>query len=303
MSRHQGSSGKGKSSARNQHNGGSASSARSRDNAKGKSYARGNAPMRKVTKDKIEPTGAKKSVSKKSNPDEIRLNKYIANSGICSRRDADLHISTGTVTVNGTVVTEMGYKVKLDDDVRFDGARINPEKKAYVLLNKPKGFASTTSEGKGRTVMDLVANATTARIKPIGRLGRNSLGLILFTNDDALVKKFTNSKNGVPRLFQVELDKNLKFEDLKKIEEGIKVEGKLLKVEEISYIDGEPKNKIGLKIKNTGNTIIRSIFGHLKYEIIKLDCVAIAGLTKKDIPRGHWKHLTEQEVNTLKMLS
>lgn len=302
MSRHQGTSGKGKTSGRNQHNGGSTSSGRSRDSEKGKSYSRGNAPLRKITKDTTKPTSAKKAPSKKSNPDEIRLNKYIANSGICSRRDADVHIATGTVTVNGQVVTEMGYKVKLDDDVRFDGARINPEKKAYVLLNKPKGFASTTSEGKGRTVMDLVANATTSRIKPIGRLGRNSLGLILFTNDDALVKKFTNSKNGVPRLFQVELDKNLKFEDLKKIEDGLKVEGKLLAVEEISFIEGEPKNKIGLKIKNTGNTIIRSIFGHLKYEIIKLDCVAIAGLTKKDIPRGHWKHLTEQEVNTLKML-
>lgn len=302
MSRHQGTSGKGKSSGRNQHNGGSASAGRSRENAKGKSYSRGNAPMRKVTKDPTKTATDKKSPVKKSNQDEIRLNKYIANSGICSRRDADLHISTGTVTVNGKVITEMGYKVKLDDDVRFDGARINPEKKAYVLLNKPKGFASTTSEGKGRTVMELVANATTSRIKPIGRLGRNSLGLILFTNDEALEKKFTNSKNGVPRLFQVELDKNLKFEDLKKIEEGLKIEGKLVTVEEISYIEGESKNQIGLKIKNTGNTVIRSIFGHLKYEIVKLDCVAIAGLTKKDLPRGHWKHLTEQEVNTLKMM-
>ena len=196
----------------------------------------------------------------------------------------------------------MGYKVKLDDDVRFDGTRIKPERNEYVLLNKPKGFATTTSEGKGRTVMDLVANATSARIKPIGRLGRNSLGLILFTNDEVLVKKFTNSKNGVPRLFQVELDKNLKLEDIKLIQAGLKIEGKLVTVEEISYIEGESKNQIGLKIKNTGNTVIRSIFDHLKYEIVKLDCVAIAGLTKKDIPRGHWKHLTEQEVNTLKML-
>src|SRR5690606_37780292 len=129
-------------------------------------------------------------------------------------------------------------------------------RKTYVLLNKPKGFATTTSEGKGRTVMDLVANATTARIKPIGRLGRNSLGLILFTNDDALVKKFTNSKHGVPRLFQIELDKNLKLEDLKQIQDGIKIEGKTINVEEISYVDGESKNQIGLKIKNTGNTVI-----------------------------------------------
>ena len=290
MTRHQGDNKKGKASGR----GG--------NNTRSKRYARGNSPLKKQQAPTTK-TSAPKAPAKKSNPDEIRLNKYIANSGMCSRRDADMHIATGSVTVNGKVITEMGYKVKLEDEVRFDGARIKPEKNAYVLLNKPKGFATTTSEGKGRTVMDLVANATSARIKPIGRLGRNSLGLILFTNDEVLVKKFTNSKNGVPRLFQVELDKNLKLEDIKLIQAGLKIEGKLITVEEISYIEGESKNQIGLKIKNTGNTIIRSIFDHLKYEIVKLDCVAIAGLTKKDIPRGHWKHLTEQEVNTLKMLS
>ncbi len=256
-----------------------------------KSYVKEHAPVKK----KPQPKTA-------SNPDEIRLNKYIANSGVCSRRDADMHISIGSVSVNGKVITEMGFKVKLDDEVRFDGARINPEKKAYVLLNKPKGFATTTSEGKGRTVMDLVANATNSRIKPIGRLGRSSLGLLLFTNDETIVEKFTNSKNGVPRLFHIELDKNLKLEDLKKIQEGLKIEGKLVAVEEVSYIVGASKNEIGLKIKNIGNTIIRSIFDHLKYEIVTLDCVAIGHLTKKDIPRGHWKHLTELELNTLKML-
>jgi 23S rRNA pseudouridine2605 synthase len=258
---------------------------------KERNFVKGHASTKKKT--------PQKSIS---NPDQIRLNKYIANSGICSRRDADMHISIGSVTVNGKVITEMGFKVKLDDEVRFDGARINPEKKAYVLLNKPKGFATTTSEGKGRTVMDLVANATSSRIKPIGRLGRSSLGLLLFTNDDTIVKKFTNSKNGVARLFHIELDKNLKLEDLKKIQEGLRIEGKFISVEEISYIDGKSKKEIGLKIKNTGNTVIRSIFEYLKYEIVSLDCVAIGHLTKKDIPRGHWKHLTELEVNTLKML-
>lgn len=262
-----------------------------RGHGQNKSYARGNAPIKKKTLPKPS-----------SNPDEIRLNKYIANSGICSRRQADEHISVGLVTVNGKVVTEMGYRVKLDDDVRYDGRRISPERKAYVLLNKPKGFATTTSEGKGRTVMDLVANSTSSRIKPIGRLGRNSTGLLLFTNDEAVVKKFTHSKNGVVRLFHVELDKNLKYEDFRKIQEGFKVEGKEMAVEEISYIEGAPKKEIGLKIKNTGNTIIRTIFDHFKYDILRLDCVGIAHLTKKDIPRGHWKHLTEQEVNTLKML-
>lgn len=249
-------------------------------------------------------TATKKKTAPKKvvNPDLIRLNKYIANSGMCSRRDADMHIAIGSVTVNGKVITEMGYKVKLEDEVRFDGARIYPEKKTYVLLNKPKGFATTTSEGKGRTVMDLVANATSAKIRPIGRLGRNSLGLILFTNDDVVHKKFTNSKNGVERLFHVELDKNLAYEDLKKIEEGFKIKGKDKRVEEISYIQGASKKEVGIKIKNTGNTILREIFDYLKYEIVKLDCVAIGHLTKKDLPRGHWKHLTDQEANTLQML-
>lgn len=280
MSKNQHSKGKGKTSGR-----GNA-------NSKTNSFTKGNAPVKKKAKATNEP----------SNSDEIRLNKYIANSGICSRREADENIAIGLVTVNGKVIVEMGYKVKRTDDVRFDGQRIAPEPPVYVLLNKPKGFATTTAEGKGRTVMDLVANATNANIKPIGRLGRNSLGLLLFTNDDTIVQKFTNSKNGVARLFQVELDKNLKFEDLKKIQSGFKIEGKLVAVEEVSYIQNESKNLVGIKIKNTGNTILRTIFDHLNYDIVKIDCVAIGHLTKKDIPRGHWKHLTEQEVNTLKML-
>lgn len=280
MNRHQGGKGKGKPSGRGS------------GNKRFTSYARGNAPIKK--------SNANQKQSR--NPDEIRLNKYVANAGICSRREADVHIATGLVTVNGKVVTEMGYKVKPDDEVRYDGSRISPEKKAYVLLNKPKGFATTTSETKGRTVMDFVANATNSKIKPIGRLGRNSKGLLLFTNDDAVVKKFTNSKNGVARLFHIELDKNLKHDDFKKIQSGFKIEGELIEVEEISYIDGASKREVGLKIKNTGNTIIRTIFEYFSYDIVSLDCVAIGHLTKKDIPRGHWKHLTEQEVNTLKML-
>ena len=280
MSRQQGSKKTGKASGRGF------------NNKRSKSYARGNAPLKN-----------KSSKTTSSESDGlIRLNKYIANSGICSRREADENIAIGLVTVNGKVVTEMGYKVSLEDDVRFDGRRINPEPKAYVLLNKPKGYATSTNATKERTVMDLVANATNSRIKPIGRLGRNSLGLILFTNDDVVIKKFTNSKNGVPRLFHIELDKNLRSEDFKKIQGGFKMEDKLIQVEEISYIQGAAKNEIGLKIKNTGNQIIRSIFDHFGYNIIKIDCVAIAHLTKKDLPRSHWRHLTQQEVNTFKML-
>ncbi|MEM5538785.1 MULTISPECIES: pseudouridine synthase [unclassified Olleya] len=282
MSRHKGGNDKGKSSGRGS------------DNAKSKTFARGNAPIKKKVAPKAKPTSA-------TNSDLIRLNKYVANSGMCSRREADQHIAMGLVTVNGKVVVEMGYKVKLEDEVRYDGARINPEKKAYVLLNKPKGFATTTSEQKGRTVMDLVANASSSRIKPIGRLGRNSTGLLLFTNDEKIVARFTNSNKGVERLFHLELDKNLKMEDLKKIREGFKVEGKQVGVEEIDYVNNT-KNEVGVKIKNTGNTILHTIFEHLKYELVRIDCVQIAHLTKKDIPRGNWKILSEQEVNTLKMM-
>lgn len=289
MSKHQDSKGKGRTSGK-----GNA-------NSKAKGFTKSSAPLNKKSQSN-KPVKASKPAAKSSNPDEIRLNKYIANSGMCSRREADENIAIGLVSVNGKVITEMGYKVKRTDEVKFDGQRITPEPSAYVLLNKPKGFATTTAEGKGRTVMDLVANATTSNIKPIGRLGRNSLGLLLFTNDDKIIQKFTNSKHGVPRLFQLELDKTLKYEDLKKIQEGFKVDGKLVAVEEISYIQGESKNQVGIKIKNTGNTILRTIFDELKYDIVKIDCVAIGHLTKKDIPRGHWKHLTEQEVNTLKML-
>jgi 23S rRNA pseudouridine2605 synthase len=271
----------------------------------------------KPTKKYNKPTSGKKPVTgkpsakikpsvdssdKKENTGGLRLNKYIANSGICSRREADLYISTGQVTVNGQVVNAMGSKVNLDDDVRFDGRRINPEAKAYVLLNKPKGFGVTTSNNKGMTVMDLVANATKSRIEPIGRLGRNTTGLLLFTNDDQVVHKMTNTKTGLPRLFHVELDKNLKGEDLEKIRQGLTIEGKKVFVEDVSYVDNAPKKEVGLKIKNIGNGIIRNIFEHLDYQVVRVDCVTLATLTKKDLPRGKYRHLNQQEINNLMML-
>lgn len=252
--------------------------------------------------------GPKKEVSKKvatpkrKEDGTIRLNKYIANSGMCSRREADMYISIGNVTVNGKIVNEMGYRVKLEDDVRFDGRRINPEPKTYLLLNKPKGFATTVSNDKGNTVMDLIAKATTARVKPIGRLGRNSTGLILFTNDDEVVQKFTNSKNGVTKLYHIELSKNLKVADMDRIREGMTVEGKKVEVVEVSFVEGAPKKEIGLKLKHRGNSVIRTIFEHLNYEVLRIDCVGIAGLTKKDLPRGNYRHLTKQEVVNLTML-
>ncbi|MFT7072244.1 pseudouridine synthase [Patiriisocius sp. Uisw_017] len=288
----------------NSRKGKTSSSHTNKDKGKGKIKARGNAPHKREQAAKN--TGSVKEpvkvAAKKSNPvtDGIRLNKYISNSGICSRREADTFIATGLVTVNGKIINEMGYKVKLEDDVRFDGRRINPEPMAYVLLNKPKGFATTTSDSKGNTVMDLVANASSSRITPIGRLGRNATGLLFFTNDDKLKEKL--SKKGMERLFHVELDKNLKAADFQKIKEGLTIDGKKVEVEEISYVDNRPKKEIGLKIKNMGNSVIRDIFKDLNYDIVKLDCVTMAHLTKKDLPRGRWKILTQQEVELFSML-
>jgi 23S rRNA pseudouridine2605 synthase len=276
-------------------------SGRGGNNTRKRSSARGNAPFKKENTNKQ--SGRQNSASKTNhdkNPNGIRLNKYIANSGICSRREADTYIATGLVTVNGTVVNEMGYKVQLEDDVRFDGRRINPEPDTYILLNKPKSVATTTSESKGLTVMDLISNATTANVKPIGRLGRNSTGLLLFTNDDKLVKKL-HSK-GMPRLFHIELDKNLKADDLQKIQEGLTINGNTVEVDEISYVTNAPKKEIGLKLKNMGTSIIRDIFDHLGYNVVKVDCVALAHLTKKDLPRGRWKVLTKQEIELFSMM-
>ncbi len=252
-------------------------------------------------KDSNKNISKKRPQNKSSNPSEgIRLNKYIANSGICSRREADLYIQVGSVEVNGKIINEMGYKVKLTDEVKFDGRRINPEPKAYVVLNKPKGFATTTSDAKGNTVMDLVANATKVKLQPIGRLGRNATGLLLFTNDDDFMQKFT--RKGVSRLLHVLLDKNLKAEDLQRIREGLKIDSKSVEIEEVSYVQNSPKKEIGLKIKHIGNSVIRSIFDYLGYNVVKVDCVTIGPLTKKDLPRGRWRHLTEQEMNTFSML-
>lgn len=258
---------------------------------------RSKAPVRNRQKPKPAP-----KKTQKQDDGLIRLNKYISNSGICSRREADMYITTGSVTVNGKVINEMGYKVKLEDDVRFDGRRINPEPKAYVLLNKPKGFATTTSNDKGNTVMDLVSGATKSRIKPIGRLGRNATGLLLFTNDETVHQRFTNSKVGVPKLYHVTLSKNLKVADLDRVKEGLLIDGKNIDVEEISFVDGAPKKEVGLAIKHTGNSVIRAIFEHLNYDVVKIDCVTIGGLTKKDLPRGRYRHLTALEVSNLRML-
>ena len=242
-------------------------------------------------------------ISKQVEKDTIRLNKYIANSGICSRREADELITQGLVEVNGKVVTEMGYQVQKTDRVVFDGQSITPEKPVYVLLNKPKGYISTTKDERARkTVMDLVANASPYRLFPVGRLDRQTTGLILLTNDGHLTKKLTHPSFGVKKIYHVTLDRKLSMEDLRTIAEGVRLEEGVAEVDSISYIEGKPKNEIGIEIHIGWNRVVRRIFKKMGYEVEALDRVIFAGLTKKNIKRGHWRILTEMEVNNLKML-
>lgn len=233
----------------------------------------------------------------------IRLNKYIANSGICSRREADTFIAAGSVSVDGKTITEMGYKVDHGATVRFDGRIISPEKKEYVLLNKPKNFITTTRDEKGRrTVMELISNASKSRLVPVGRLDRNTTGLLLFTNDGDLAKKLTHPRYEVRKIYHVELDKNLSAADFKSIQAGLTLEDGPIKVDELSFIENKPKREIGIEIHSGRNRIVRRIFEHLGYRVLKLDRVVFGGLTKKDLPRGHWRHLTPQEVINLRVL-
>ena len=242
-------------------------------------------------------------ISKQVEKDTIRLNKYIANSGICSRREADELITQGLVEVNGKVVTEMGYQVQKTDRVVFDGQSITPEKPVYVLLNKPKGYISTTKDEKARkTVMDLVANASPYRLFPVGRLDRQTTGLILLTNDGHLTKKLTHPSFGVKKIYHVTLDRKLSVEDLRTIADGVRLEEGVAEVDSISYIEGKPKNEVGIEIHIGWNRVVRRIFKKMGYEVEALDRVIFAGLTKKNIKRGHWRILTEMEVNNLKML-
>ena len=273
------------------------------------SNSRGNAPIRKApSKFATKPDAAKadapkapKSPKRPSNPDEIRLNRYISNSGMCSRRDADIYIQSGNVKVNGVVVTEMGHRVKLTDVVQFDGVNITPEKKEYVLLNKPKNFSTAGDDSPGSAnVLDLVRGASKSNLLPVGRMDKTTTGLLLFTNDTEIIQKFTAPNQRSSKVYQVTLDKNLKFEDLERIQKGLTIDEHKVYVEEITYIEDQPKSEIGLKMKTSNVKIVRRIFEHLKYDVLKVDRVTFAGLTKKNLPRGDWRFLTEQEIINLK---
>ncbi|WP_375579980.1 pseudouridine synthase [Marivirga tractuosa] len=232
----------------------------------------------------------------------IRLNKFIANAGICSRREADQHIADGKVKVNNKVVIELGFKVKPMDDVAFEGKPIKREKLVYVLLNKPKGFITTMDDPKGRkTVMDLISAAGDERIYPVGRLDRNTTGLLLFTNDGELAKKLTHPSHKIKKIYQVELDKPITEEDFLKIQEGITLEDGEVKVDNLAILSPDAKS-IGMEIRMGRNRIVRRTFEHLGYDVVKLDRTTFAGLTKKDLARGKWRFLKEKEVINLKHL-
>ena len=233
----------------------------------------------------------------------IRLNKYIANAGICSRREADVLIATGAITVNGEIVTEMGHKVMPTDEVRYGDRILQREKPVYVLLNKPKDYITTTDDERGRAnVMELVRDACEERIYPVGRLDRDTTGLLLFTNDGNLTKKLTHPSSEIEKTYDVELDKPFASVDMDLLRNGVELQDGKITPDEVEYV-GEGKKEIGITIHSGKNRIVRRIFESLGYEVVKLDRVVFAGLTKKDLPRGRWRFLTKSEVNFLKMLA
>ncbi len=244
-------------------------------------------------------------IQKRKNEEEIRLNKFIAHSGICSRREADKYIAAGVVKVNDEVITELGYKVKSDDRVQFEGRNLKREKLVYVLLNKPKGFITSMDDPfERRTVMDLVANAVKERIYPVGRLDRNTTGLLLFTNDGQIAKKMTHPSHEIKKIYQVSLESNLSQDHFNSIKQGVELEDGFIKPDAIAYVKPDITHKeIGVEIHSGKNRIVRRIFEQFGYKVIKLDRVKLGGLTKKDLPRGKWRFLSPAEINMLKILA
>ena len=249
--------------------------------------------------------GRKKKSGKSSTIDsdiEIRLNRYIANAGICSRREADDLISAGLVTVNGKIITELGSKVKRTDDIKFDGGKIFSEKKVYILLNKPKDYITTVEDAHAKhTVLELLKGAGKERVYPVGRLDRMTTGVLLLTNDGDLTKKLTHPKHNKKKIYHATLDKSLTQADLKKLAEGVQVEEGVVGFDAISYTSKDNKTEIGVEIHFGMNRIVRRMFESLGYSVKKLDRVFFAGLSKKGLERGHWRYLTPKEINMLLM--
>ena len=256
-------------------------------------------PIRKFDS---KPSASKANPKGDRSADGMRLNRFLAHAGICSRREADVFISAGLVKVNNKVVTEMGHIVGQMDEVRYNDSIIKSEKKVYILLNKPKGFITTSDDPKARkTVMDLIAGACKERVYPIGRLDRATTGVLLFTNDGDMTDKLLHPSKGAQKIYEVVLDKVLSRGDLQKIADGITLEDGVAQVDGVSYVDDKDKKHIGIDIHIGKNRIVRRIFESLGYEVVKLDRVFFAGLTKKRLERGHWRFLTDKEVNFLRM--
>ena len=232
----------------------------------------------------------------------VRLNKFIANSGVCSRREADTLIQAGVVTVNGQVVTELGTKVNIfTDDIRFNGERLKGEEKVYIVMNKPKGFVTTASDPHAeKTVVDLVKNCPT-RVYPVGRLDKNTTGVLMLTNDGEIAERLTHPSYDKKKIYQVALDKPLSQEDFDRILSGIELSDGEVQADELEYIDEKDKRKLGIEIHSGKNRIVRRIFETLGYNVKALDRVYFAGLTKKGLKKGEWRYLTEGETNILKM--
>ena len=238
---------------------------------------------------------------KKRADDPIRLNKYIANAGICSRREADRLIENGEISVNGKKVTELGTIVKRSDEIRYKGKKISSEKKVYLLLNKPKDTVTTLKDPqKRKTVFDIIKNACPERIYPVGRLDRNTTGVLLFTNDGELAAQLTHPSHQKKKIYHVFLDKPLTAEHLNQIAGGIELPDTKIKADAINYTDTSDKTQVGIEIHSGQNRIVRRIFESLGYQVVKLDRVFFAGLTKKNLPRGKWRFLSEKEIGMLK---
>jgi 23S rRNA pseudouridine2605 synthase len=239
---------------------------------------------------------------KREIPQGIRLNKYIANTGVCSRREADTLILSGIIQVNGKTITQLGTRVGPGDVVTRKGKKLEGEKKVYILLNKPKDCVTTVKDTHGRkTVLDLVRGCCPERIYPVGRLDRNTTGVLLLTNDGALAEALTHPSYNRKKVYHIFLNKNLKTDDLDRISNGIELEDGFVRPDSIQYVDAKDKKQVGMEIHSGKNRIVRRIFEHLDYSIEKLDRVYFAGLTKKGVSRGHWRHLTQKEVAALKM--
>lgn len=254
------------------------------------SNTRGNAPIGR----RVRPEKSLKNIDS----DEVRLNKFLSNAGVCTRKEADIYIQSGVVHVNDTPVTELGYKVKLTDKVTFDGRVITPGERIYLLLNKPKNF-STSSKILEKNAAYLLKNATSSPITSIGKMDHDTTGLIVYSNDQVLIEKLSRPKQTSPKIYQVTLTKNFKKADLEAISKGVKFDEHFLRVDEISFIEGASSNEVGIKLSTANVSVVRSIFEKFGYKVEKVDRVSFAGLTKKNLARGQWRNLTKQEIINL----